>query len=92
MTQRENNGRKLTMKEIFEALSRASKGDNDARQHLQHDLLAALERVVPLVVRSRPTTAVLYGARVHVSTGSMRFNSPWYVANAARWYVQSATP
>ena len=44
MTQRENNGRKLTMKEIFEALSRASKGDNDARQQINNMLGGEMHR------------------------------------------------
>lgn len=64
----------------------------DSRQQLYRDLVTALERVVPVAVRSRTQTMVIYGNRVFTSTGSMRFNSPWYGANAVRWYVQPAQP
>lgn len=65
---------------------------NDAQQQLYRELIPAVQRVMPMVVRQRPVSTVIYGARVHASTGSMRFNSPWYSANAARWYVGTTTP
>jgi len=44
--------------------------------------------LVPYVVLYRPTTTVIYGRRLRVLTGSLRFDAPWYATNAARWFVQ----
>ena len=62
--------------------------ETDSRQHLYADLVDALQQQVPLQVLHRDTTTVWYGARLHATTGSLQFNSPWYPANASRWYVQ----
>ena len=61
----------------------------DSRQHLYAELVNALQQQVPLQVVQRDTTTVWYGARLHATTGSLQFNSPWYPANASRWYVQA---
>lgn len=58
------------------------------RQHLYGDLITALDAQIPAMVLGRPTTTVIYRDTVRVPTGSMRFMSPWYSANAARWYIQ----
>ena len=42
----------------------------------------------PYVVLYRPTTTVIYGRRLRVLTGSLRFDAPWYATNAVRWFVQ----
>jgi hypothetical protein len=31
---------------------------------------------------------VIYGRRLRVLTGSLRFDAPWYATNAVRWFVQ----
>jgi peptide/nickel transport system substrate-binding protein len=63
--------------------------ETDSRQHLYAELVDALQQQVPLQVVHRDTTTVWYGSRLQATTGSLQFNSPWYPANAARWYVQS---
>ncbi|MFM7679506.1 MAG: ABC transporter substrate-binding protein [Roseiflexaceae bacterium] len=62
--------------------------ETDSRQHLYVDLVDALQQQIPLQVVHRNMTTVWYGARLHATTGSLQFNSPWYPANASRWYVQ----
>ncbi len=44
--------------------------------------------LAPYAVLYRPTTTVIYGRRLRVLTGSLRFDAPWYATNAARWFVQ----
>ena len=44
--------------------------------------------LAPYVVLYRPTTTVIYGRRLRVLTGSLRFDAPWYATNATRWFVQ----
>lgn len=44
--------------------------------------------LAPYVVLYRPTTTVIYGRRLRVLTGSLRFDTPWYATNAMRWFVQ----
>ncbi|MCX6015563.1 MAG: ABC transporter substrate-binding protein [Chloroflexales bacterium] len=44
--------------------------------------------LAPYVVLYRPTTTVIYGRRLRVLTGSLRFDTPWYSTNAMRWFVQ----
>ncbi|MEY2846540.1 MAG: hypothetical protein RL076_2086 [Chloroflexota bacterium] len=62
--------------------------ESTSRQHLYADLLAALQQQHPLHVLSRPTTTIIYGARLQATTGSLQLSSPWYPTNASRWYVQ----
>ena len=54
-------------------------------------LISAAQRaqtLAPYVVLYRPTTTVIYGRRLRVLTGSLRFDAPWYATNAVRWFVQ----
>ncbi len=63
--------------------------DATARRHLYTELITALRAQLPIAVLQRPYVTVVYGTKLQATTGSMQFNSPWYVANAMRWYLQS---
>ena len=62
--------------------------DSKARGTALANAAQRAQMLAPYVVLYRPTTTVIYGRRLRVLTGSLRFDAPWYATNAARWFVQ----